>query len=309
MKKSKIIVPALAVLCLSTAAAVSGTVAWFTADREASFTVNSTVINPEGDMKVELTAGFGTEVITDSSVVKMSKIQVGDTSYPVALRDASVDIFSVAGSMTAYRALIDGNGNAFDEVTSADVVTAKTVAAEGETGTTYSVVYFVQWQATFTMPDKATTEKFDIFFNARDSKNNAATTKAIDAAYRVGMYTADHQVVWAPQRTNTAINYVDSDTAGSYAEGTGTYSLSGAGVTTSAAVNKIDNSNKTNAQASNLYLGQVTGGTEGGLTVNFVAWYEGLDEACKTANLTSMTISEAAYNMAFNAIDVNSYLA
>ena len=41
MKKSKIIVPALGILLLSTAASISGTVAWFTASRTFSTHVNA----------------------------------------------------------------------------------------------------------------------------------------------------------------------------------------------------------------------------------------------------------------------------
>ena len=41
MKKSKIIVPALGLLLLSTAASVSGTVAWFTANRTYNTTISS----------------------------------------------------------------------------------------------------------------------------------------------------------------------------------------------------------------------------------------------------------------------------
>ncbi len=48
MKKSKIIVPALGIMCLSTAAAVTGTVAWFTAARVKSFSMSGiTAVNPE----------------------------------------------------------------------------------------------------------------------------------------------------------------------------------------------------------------------------------------------------------------------
>ena len=41
MKKSRIIVPALAMLTLSVAASVTGTVAWFTASRTASMSVEN----------------------------------------------------------------------------------------------------------------------------------------------------------------------------------------------------------------------------------------------------------------------------
>ena len=47
MKKSKIIVPALAIITLSTAASITGTVAWFTANRTASVTVGDMAVVKE----------------------------------------------------------------------------------------------------------------------------------------------------------------------------------------------------------------------------------------------------------------------
>ena len=81
MKKSKIIIPAAAILALSVGASVTGTVAWFTAARTASFTGNNlAVVNAAGDLKVTLSAVTGCKVSTDRTSV--------DLTY---LRDASFD--------------------------------------------------------------------------------------------------------------------------------------------------------------------------------------------------------------------------
>ena len=52
MKKSKIIVPALGILVLSTAAAVTGTVAWFTSSNLVSVSGMQLKIDPEDGMVV-----------------------------------------------------------------------------------------------------------------------------------------------------------------------------------------------------------------------------------------------------------------
>ena len=44
MKKSRIIVPALAMLTLSVAASVTGTVAWFSASRTKTLTANNLAV-------------------------------------------------------------------------------------------------------------------------------------------------------------------------------------------------------------------------------------------------------------------------
>ena len=64
MKKSKIIVPALGLLLLSTAASVSGTVAWFTANRTFTTSAgNFAVVRTNTDLACTLTAGVGTRVV------------------------------------------------------------------------------------------------------------------------------------------------------------------------------------------------------------------------------------------------------
>ena len=108
MKKSKIIVPAMAVLVLSTAAAVSGTVAWFAASRTATVGVtNNTIINPEGVLNCQLAAGHITTVAADGKSVAIEENH--------KLRDASVDInAAIPGTSgvdpTVYRAHVDEEG-------------------------------------------------------------------------------------------------------------------------------------------------------------------------------------------------------
>ena len=61
MKKSKVLIPALGVLILSTAASVTGTVAWFTASRTYNTTIGDfAVVKTNADLKCTLAAGLGT---------------------------------------------------------------------------------------------------------------------------------------------------------------------------------------------------------------------------------------------------------
>lgn len=84
MKKSKIIVPALAVLLLSTAASVTGTVAWFTASRTFLMTAGDfAVVNTKDNLECKLLGDFGT--IADDAAHKIS------TKDGFKLTDASFD--------------------------------------------------------------------------------------------------------------------------------------------------------------------------------------------------------------------------
>lgn len=74
MKKSKIIIPALALLAFSTAASVTGAVAWFTANRTATIDAGSyTVVKTNANLEFELGDGIGTEVdSTDDHVINFN---------------------------------------------------------------------------------------------------------------------------------------------------------------------------------------------------------------------------------------------
>ena len=61
MKKSKLIVPALAIIAFSTAASITGTVAWFTANRQVTINAgNYTVVKTSADLDCDLADGFQT---------------------------------------------------------------------------------------------------------------------------------------------------------------------------------------------------------------------------------------------------------
>lgn len=121
MKKSRILAPALAVLSLSTAAAVTGTVAWYFA--QSKVTIHSSAVtsfNPEPGLKVTLAADTGTTV---SQAVSTTSADPAEVSHDL-MRDGSVDLenekFYVAEldrSSTTANPVIDG----YREIAKADL--------------------------------------------------------------------------------------------------------------------------------------------------------------------------------------------
>ena len=99
MKKSKIIIPAAAILALSVGASVTGTVAWFTASRRTSVTLNNlAVVNAAGDLKVTLSAVTGCSLSADSKSVNLTYLR--DASFDgskVYVADLSQDGKSIIG--------------------------------------------------------------------------------------------------------------------------------------------------------------------------------------------------------------------
>lgn len=92
MKKSKVIIPALGVLILSTAASVTGTVAWFTASRTYNTTIGEfAVVKTNADLKCTLAAGLGTfkseEVITLQNASTYSELTDASFDHVTASHD------------------------------------------------------------------------------------------------------------------------------------------------------------------------------------------------------------------------------
>ena len=84
MKKSKIIVPALAMIAFTTAASISGTVAWFTANRSVSIDAGTyAVVKTNADLQCELKGGVQTSVEENApTVVKIAEnTKLTDASF------------------------------------------------------------------------------------------------------------------------------------------------------------------------------------------------------------------------------------
>ena len=202
MKKSKIIIPAAAILALSVGASVTGTVAWFTASRSVTLAgKNVAAINAAGDLGVTLEKGNGTTV--NQKTVTLSY-----------LRDVSMD---VSGTKTdVYHAVLDTTGDwvigtrklSEDEKTSFSLVS---VEDQEFGGNSIKVYNFCSWSATFTTSSNSAN---CLYFDSDLAKSNIAgkSTTSIYDAIRISMKVdgAD-TLVWAPYTTldDTAIAHIN----------------------------------------------------------------------------------------------------
>ena len=70
MKKTRIIIPALAMIAFSVAASITGTVAWFTANRTAEIQAGSfTVVKTTANLEATVSSGIGTTANPSTNVV------------------------------------------------------------------------------------------------------------------------------------------------------------------------------------------------------------------------------------------------
>jgi len=112
MKKSKILIPAFGVLILSTAASVTGTVAWFTASRTATITAGDfAVVNTNSNLELALSNGIGVNIpvapstaITAKSGYSLtdSSFDHTDTDFPVVVPNASRETVEKEVTLAEY---------------------------------------------------------------------------------------------------------------------------------------------------------------------------------------------------------------
>lgn len=281
MKKSKIIAPAAAILVFSSAAAVTGTVAWFTANRIVTASVsNIQAINTQGGLKAYITTGVNSKNANPNLKANAAESIAVEAGF---LRDASYDM---ANEQLYYGTGVDesGNTNIF-KATENTKVTVKKDANDVD-------VYFA---TTFTINfvlDGSADQNYDIFFSYTNSTLSASDK--IAPAFRVAF---DKKVVWAPAATTTTVSYVsDVDETSNYT--TANLVTKGGADTTTA-----NTAEQAAENIARLATGVVGGGEQ---AVKVTMWFEGTDASCKTAN-----IPEEAYSasMKFYAINTADYAA
>ena len=200
MKKSKIIVPALGLLLLSTAASVSGTVAWFTANNKYNTTINTfAVVKTNDDLQCVLAGGVGTSV--ESNAVVLSK-EISSTTYTSKLTDASFD------PVTNKLVEPDANGEKVKASTlySALSDSAQTRATIADPAT--KIYSCVTWTMTFKVSFGAVNTNYALFLDNTSghtafSGGNSATGKG----FRIAFVTSDATRILADYQTATNCKY------------------------------------------------------------------------------------------------------
>ena len=261
LKKSAVVIPALARIAVTAAASVSGTVAWFTANRVVSATAGTfTAYDDNGSLAITATAGKGTTVTNSKNVSVLG-----------VLTDASFDFTNV------WTDVRDADGNAptaFMKVTDANYKTGSTNKANKE------VYYAVDWTYTITLTSKTNDDNaVDLFFDLRSEFEGRAADDTSNG-FRIAMVAGEgnnkQQLVWGVDETKTHVSAENNAQAlfdaNEYTQTVSTYSKRADG----------------GADASNAkeYLGTFTP-TSTSINITCTAWYEGTDSAVVSGNTRS----------------------
>lgn len=271
MKKSKIILPAVALLTISTVAAASSTVAWFTANRTVKVEVSEVAVyNPESNLNVTLsTVANSGATATDKKV-----------TMPKYMRDGSVDaangkVYKKDVVAETYEALAD------------NTYFTDTALITGETGP-QNIYRATSWKMTFSMVGAAADDYAVLIdmtntvtnFTRNDDEVSSKDTKKISESFRIAFVAGDQVTVLAPWATEDNLKYVTNNAAnGNYKDNKVT--VTGKAIT-SAEIASTDKDTK--LTAANGYVGTIAksedAATASELKVTCYAWFEGEDPAC-----------------------------
>ena len=319
MKKSRIIVPALAMLTLSVAASVTGTVAWFTASRTASMSASSVAaVNTAGNLSYTLIAGVGTQVSSNS--VTLSPMMDASVNATANFTDATpitngdnIDVFTANfNSESHITGLTARKGTYFKDINSTKIYTLNS------------------WQIKFT--SNAVEDNY-LYFDGRRTKSNIANplegqtfnveSEKVYKALRVYMASPTKKIIWAPYTGETEI--YTAVQGGSIEEAIDpSVSFSGVSSQYGSLISKVENTDNVhvilneketvisdgssfNSASSDASLLGTTLKSGTPLTVSCMIWFEGLDSSCvvqENSGISSVTaLVNRVLNLSFYAVD------
>ena len=185
MKKSRIIIPALALIAFSVAASVTGAVAWFTASRTAQIDAGTyAVVKTSANLEVELTAGAHTSVNSGSSVVTVNGV-LSDGSFDHVnglVYTPSADGKSLLKDATHDPVAISIDGEGYTD--SADALKrGQTAAAQGQTAK--NIYTAVTFDVTFTVAFGSTSGDIGLYLDNTVTRNDQNVITARKTNFRV----------------------------------------------------------------------------------------------------------------------------
>lgn len=221
LKKSAVVIPALARIAVTAAASVSGTVAWFTANR--SVTINASNFQAKAESgALSVTSEKLVGVVADNNTdnnTKMGSVKMDDNNY---LTDGSFDFTELYTKDT-----LDDEGNPVTFKTLGNYESAQAnstkwnITSDGKT-----LWYGVSWTWNFTYKFSNLDSDRALFFNIKDSAfafgavtegNVNVDGSQHNSSYKVGLgfrlarTTTEKKIVWAPAgATNKHVGKNDS---------------------------------------------------------------------------------------------------
>ena len=292
MKKSRIIVPAMAMIAFSTAASIAGSVAWFTASRTATINAGTyAVVKTNADLAVTLSDGVGTTVTNGTTENPSFRgVDLGSN----VLTDGSFN--HLTGDIFAP----DADGKTLDNTKTVNVSELGTTEGAAKLvrqtiSETKKVYTAVTWKIAFDCSFPTGSGDYGLFLDTTSSSFavTPAATPVTATGFRVGFYpdtvptsapagTAANKKVYADLQASGNCKYIAASTDTTLLGTTYTASDLIASDTKAGAL-PTEETARAEAIGRNDCLG-VFGYSELGtvrLSYTVVAWFEGTDPNVK----------------------------
>ena len=284
-KKSKIIVPALALITATTAASVTGTVAWFTATRAVTVTAGEFVATKlESKLNVDCSEGNGT-IGSGTSVTVDGKLTHGSYNA-IAGASGSLYVAKLSDDGTTINGYTDlGAEASTTKGSTATTSTNKWLARVDGSNKTW---YGVSWKMSFTLEEETTGQTDYVCFDPTGSSFSDKTATTTAPGIRIAIMSTSKLIVLGNDTTKTHT---------SSATETSSFGNEYINLAADHTVTKETDDSKTLAD-STYNLGVVSKDTA--LEVTCVAWYEGSDpNVVDTLNGDAVDMSTVTSTLSF----------
>lgn len=295
MKKSKILIPAFAVLALSVGASVTGTVAWFTASRSQSFNSSFAVTDVNGNLDIELTGNknAGTSLNNDKKIVVDGSLTHGSFDAKNNVEAAKLYVASLSNNPNAGendpKFLVDryndlGTIPEKPTNTGDGAINSKWLAGNDKNG---NIWYGVSWEAKVTLGETAISGTNHLFLDFNTSTATNATKANVGFRLAVMGNDGDDAIVLA--NGADAQNKHVTGEAKEKNDGVFTKWHTFGETVAKAMDEQTLKEFKENAGYISQFADAVGGKSE--IDLKFVAWFEGEDAAVVSANTVAEAVS------------------
>ena len=249
MKKTKVIIPALGILLLSTAASVTGTVAWFSATSTVSATGMQVQAKAETGIVIANQTGSGAVYKESIASLKTSVAQL----YPGSTADLNSWYHSTSSDTT-----LPNTGAAY---------TTGTAWESNDNPGNYVVhEFYIRASAAAAIAVTSLNVK-NVSVKVGENAPSQELSKALRVGVRFGNYAADgNKYIYAP-----------------VSGGEASYTTNGGAVT--ASTTPVAATEAT--WSKDTKVNSIPGNTDDGVHVFVFVWFEGEDKACVSKNILS----------------------
>ncbi len=296
MKKTKIIIPALGLLVLSTAASVSGTVAWFSVNTSVSAT----------GMKVQARAEAGLLISADKSDASWGNTDASDYGTAVALLPTSTNDLSTWYHATSNSAASSAAASAYSQLAASGE--GKLIVKEKNLATTANALAQVTYadlnsDDAYVAADDAAYYLMNRFYlkSSGDQISVSGTTNWLSISKLTLAGIGSSAALDASLRVGVKINNGTARIVAPFADATASYSVAGTAATTAFKGTLSANGNY-NPSLDTGFTGNIPAKTADPINIDIYLWFEGEDANCKSNNVVQ-TLDTLTVDVEFSLVE------